>query len=157
MASHAQPAEVLRGGSRSTRDRSSLPQKVLVVLQAALSRGPDRRRHSDDRSLNNLEHQNFGIATANRYVMHIDPAGAGYTVDRLPALYRQIEDRLSLPGMANIGMALYSPLEGDNWGECVIQQGHPAPGPNDRCGSTWDRVSPHSSTPSACRSCTAAT
>ena len=39
-------------------------------------------------------------------------------------------------------MALYSPLEGDNWGECVIQQGHPAPGPNDRCGSTWDRVSP---------------
>jgi predicted permease len=39
-------------------------------------------------------------------------------------------------------MALYSPLEGDNWGECIIQQGHPAPGPNDRCGSTWDRVSP---------------
>jgi predicted permease len=40
-------------------------------------------------------------------------------------------------------MALYSPLEGDNWGECVIQQGHPAPGPNSHCGSTWDRVSTH--------------
>jgi predicted permease len=40
-------------------------------------------------------------------------------------------------------MALYSPLEGDNWGECVIQQGHPAPGPNEQCGSTWDRVSVH--------------
>ena len=39
-------------------------------------------------------------------------------------------------------MALYSPLEGDNWGECVIQQGHAAPGPNEHCGSTWDRVSP---------------
>jgi predicted permease len=25
----------------------------------------------------------------------------------------------------------------------VIQQGHPAPGPNDKCGSTWDRVSTH--------------
>ena len=40
-------------------------------------------------------------------------------------------------------MAMYSPLEGDNWGECVIQQGHPAPGPNAHCGSTWDRVSTH--------------
>jgi predicted permease len=39
-------------------------------------------------------------------------------------------------------MGMYSPLEGDNWGECVIQQGHPAPGPNSHCGSTWDRVSP---------------
>ena len=68
-----------------------------------------------------------------------------------PRLYRQIEDRLSsLPGVANIGMALYSPLEGENWGECVIQQGHPAPGPNDKCGSTWDRVSPHFLRASAC-------
>ena len=61
-----------------------------------------------------------------------------------PVLYREIEDKFSsIPGVANIAMALYSPLEGDNWGECVIQQGHPAPGPNDKCGSTWDRVSPH--------------
>jgi predicted permease len=95
------------------------------------------------KSLNNLENQNFGVTTDNRYVMHVDPAGAGYRADRLPELYRQIESRLSsLPGVANVGMALYSPLEGDNWGECVIQQGHPAPGPNDKCGSTWDRVSP---------------
>jgi predicted permease len=74
-------------------------------------------------------------------VLHFDPAGAGYTIDRVPALYRQIEDRFSaLPGVTNAGMALYSPLEGDNWGECVIQQGHPAPHPGDKCGSTWDRV-----------------
>ncbi len=144
FSSHAQPAEVLRGVGRSTRDRSSLPQKALVVFQAALSLVLMAGAVLMTKSLNNLEHQNFGIATSNRYVMHVDPAGAGYTVDRLPALYRQIESRLSsLPGVANVGMALYSPLEGDNWGECVIQQGHPAPGPNERCGSTWDRVSPH--------------
>ncbi len=96
------------------------------------------------KSLNNLEHQNFGIATTNRYVLHFDPAGAGYTVDRLPALNREIESRFSsLPGMASVGLAMYSPLEGDNWGECVIQQGHPAPRPGDKCGSTWDRVSTH--------------
>jgi macrolide transport system ATP-binding/permease protein len=143
FSSHAQPAEVLRGVNRSTRDRSSLPQKVLVISQAALSLVLIAGAILFTRSLNNLEHQNFGIVTENRSVVHVDPAGAGYTADRLPALYRQIEDRISsLPGVATIGMALYSPLEGDNWGECVIQQGHPAPGPNDKCNSTWDRVSP---------------
>ena len=144
FSAHAQPAEVLRGAGRSTRDRSSLPQRALVVFQAALSLVLLAGAILMTKSLNNLEHQNFGITTSNRYVMHVDPAGAGYTAERLPALYRQIEDKFSsLPGVANIGMALYSPLEGDNWGECVIQQGHPAPGPNDKCGSTWDRVSPH--------------
>jgi predicted permease len=144
FATHAQPAEALRGVNRSTRDRSSFPQKALVVVQAALSVVLIAGAILMTRSLTNLEHQKFGIVTANRYVLHFDPAGAGYTAERLPALYRQIEDRFSaLPGVANIGMAMYSPLEDDNWGECVIQQGHPAPGPNARCGSTWDRVSNH--------------
>jgi len=144
MASHAQPAEALRGVNRSTRDRSSLPQKALVVFQAALSLVLLAGAILMTKSLSRLEHQDFGIATASRYVLHFDPAGAGYTIDRVPELYRTIEDRFSaLPGVSSVGMALYSPLEGDNWGECVIQQGHPAPGPNSNCGSTWDRVSNH--------------
>ncbi len=144
LSSHAQPAEALRGVNRSTRDRSSLPQKALVILQAALSVVLLAGAILMSRSLGNLENQKFGIATSNRYVVHFDPAGAGYGIDRLPALYRQIEDRFSaLPGMASVGLGMYSPLEGDNWGECVIQQGHPAPGPNAHCGSTWDRVSNH--------------
>ncbi len=143
LSSHAQPAEVLRGINRSVRDRSSFPQMVLVVVQAAMSLVLLAGAILMTRSLGNLEHQDFGIATNNRYVLHFDPAGAGYTVDRVPGLYRQLEERFAaLPGVTDIGMALYSPLEGDNWGECVIQQGHAAPGPNDHCGSTWDRVSP---------------
>ncbi|MGC2162279.1 MAG: ABC transporter permease [Silvibacterium sp.] len=143
LSSHFQPAEALRGLNRSTRDRSSLPQKALVVFQVALSIVLLAGAILMSRSLGKLEHQNFGIATANRYVLHLDPAGAGYTIERLPGLYRQIEDRFSaLPGVASVGMALYSPFSGNNWGECVIQQGHPAPGPNNHCGSTWDRVSP---------------
>jgi len=142
LSFHAQPAEVLRGTNRSTRDRSSLPQKALVIFQAALSLVLLAGAILMTRSLANLEHQNFGVVTSNRYILHVDPQGAGYAADRLPALYRQIEDRFTaLPGVAAFGMGMYSPLEGDNWGECVIQQGHPAPGPNDRCGSTWARVS----------------
>jgi predicted permease len=93
------------------------------------------------KSLVNLQNQNLGLATANRYVVHFDPAGAGYTAERVPALSRQIEERFSaLPGTANVGLAIYSPLEGGGWGECVIQQGHGTPKAGDRCGSRWDRV-----------------
>jgi predicted permease len=144
MASHAQPAEALRGVNRSTRDRSSIPQKALVVFQAALSLVLLAGAILMTKSLNNLENQKFGIATSDRYVLHLDSAGAGYTADRLPALNREIESRFaSLPGVSSVGLGMYSPLEGDNWGECVIQQGHPAPRPGDKCGSSWDRVSNH--------------
>jgi len=144
LSSHAQPAEALRGVNRATRDRSSLPQQALVVMQAALSVVLLAGAVLMAKSLANLEHQKFGLATANRYVLHFDPAGAGYTVEGLPALYREMEERFSaLPGVAAVGTALYSPLEGNNWSDCVIQQGHPARGPNDKCGATWDRVSSH--------------
>ncbi|HEX4756787.1 MAG TPA: ABC transporter permease [Terracidiphilus sp.] len=144
LSSHAQPAEALRGVNRSTRDRSSLPQKSLVVFQAALSVVLLAAAILMTKSLAKLEHQDFGVTTTNRYVLHFDPAGAGYTPTRLPALYRLMEDRFSaLPGVTTFSLATYSPLEGDNWGECVIQQGHPAPRPGDRCGATWDRVSTH--------------
>jgi predicted permease len=144
LSSNAQPAEVLRGVSRSTRDRSSLPQKSLVVLQAALSVVLLAGAILMARTLGNLQHQDFGIQTADRYVFHIDPAGAGYSVDRLQGLYHQIEDRFSaMPGVGNISLALYSPLEGDNWGEGVFIQGRPAPTALDRTAwATWDRVSP---------------
>jgi predicted permease len=141
LSSHTQPAEALRGAGRGTRDRSSIPQKALVVLQVALSLVLLAGSILMTKSLANLQSQNLGLATANRYVVHFDPAGAGYTDDRIAALNRQIEERFSaLPGVEKVGMAIYSPLEGGGWGECVIQQGHPAPKAGDHCGSRWDRV-----------------
>ena len=44
LTSHSDPAEALRGVNRSTRDRASLPQKSLIVFQAALSSGVARGR-----------------------------------------------------------------------------------------------------------------
>ena len=143
LSFHAQPADVLRGVNRSMRDRTSLPQRALVVLQAALSLVLVAGAVLMTKSLAHLEHQNFGLATTNRYVLELDPEGAGYTVEKLPALYKEMEDRFSaLPGVGNVALELYSPLQGNNWGDCIVQQGHPAPGPNDKCNATWDRVSP---------------
>ena len=144
LSSHAQPADALRGVNRSTGDRSSVPQRVLIVLQVAMSMILLAGALLMTKSLRNLEHQNFGITTANRYVVSIDPQGVGYTVDRLPALYREMEDRFAaLPGMANVSFVRYIPLGGNMWGSCVIPQGHPAPGPNAPCFSVWDRASTH--------------
>ena len=143
LLSRAQPAEMMRGSGRGSHDRTTLPQRGLVVFQAALSVVLLTGAILMTRSLVNLEKQDFGIQTANRYVLHIDPNGAGYNVDRQPALYRQLQDRFTaLPGVSSFALGMYTPLEGDNWGECVIQQGHPAPKPGDHCGSTWVRVSP---------------
>ncbi len=144
LSLHAQPAEALRGASRTTRDRSSLPQKALVVFQAALSVVLITGAILMTKSLANLQNGDFGVATANRYIFHFDAQGAGYTVDKLPALYREIQDRFSvLPGLSTASLALYSPLEGDNWSDCVMAQGRPLPRRGDDCDSTWDRVDSH--------------
>jgi len=143
ISSHADPAEALRGMNRSTGDRSLLPQKTLIVLQGALSLVLLVGAGLMTQTLRNLEKQNFGITTANRYVIHIDPMGAGYKLDTIGALNQRIEDEFkALPGVKSVGLALYSALEGNNWGEGVWVQGRPAPGPEENNGSSWDRVSP---------------
>ena len=141
-----------------SRDRSSLPQKALVVFQAALSlvllAGAILMTKSLEQSRSTRNSASPPpIATCS---ISIPPARAT-PLTVLPALYRQIEDRFAaLPGVANVGLALYSPLEGDNWGECVIQQGHPAPRPATSAAPHGIASAPASSIPSACPSSAAA-
>ena len=143
ITSHSDPAEALRGISRSLRDRSSLPQRSLIAFQAALSVVLLVSAGLLTRSLRNLEHQDFGIQTENRYVLHLSPAGAGYTPEKLPTLYRSLEQQFgTLPGVQSVGLALYSTLEGNNWGEGIYVEGRPAPAPTENNNSSWDRVSP---------------
>jgi predicted permease len=144
ISSHSDPAEALRGLNRSTGDRAHLPQKTLIVLQAAVSLVLLVGAGLMTKTLRNLEQQNFGIITRNRYVIHIDPMGAGYNVNTVGAFNQRLEQEFSaLPGVKSVGIALYSTLEGNNWGEGVYVEGHPAPGPGEHNGSSWDRVSPH--------------
>ena len=144
ISSHADPAEALRGINRTTGDRSLLPQKALIVLQAALSLVLLVGAGLMTKTLRNLERQNFGLITANRYVIHFDPMGAGYKLDTIGAFNQQLErDFSALPGVKNVGIALYSTLEGNNWGEGVRIEGRPESGPEANIGSSWDRVSPH--------------
>lgn len=142
ITSRSNPLEALRGANRSTRDRSSLPQKSLIVCQAALSLVLIMAAGLLTQTLRNLEHQNYGIATAKRYVIHFHPEGAGYTAETNTALNERLErDFSAAPGVQNVGLALYSPLEGDNWGDTLHFEGRPAPGPGSDSNASWDRVS----------------
>jgi len=143
ISSHSDPAEALRGLNRSTGDRSLLPQKALIVFQAALSLVLLVGAGLMTQTLRNLQRQDFGLTTANRYVIHIDPMGAGYTLDRIRGFNDQLEREFNaMPGVKSVGIALYSTLEGNNWGEGVWIQGHPEPVSGQDNGSSWDRISP---------------
>jgi hypothetical protein len=108
ITSHADPAEALRGATRSTGDRASLPQKWMIVLQAAFALVLLMASGLLTRSLRNMEHQDFGLQTASRYVLQFDPMGAGYLAEeKLAALYRRLELRLAaIPGMQSVGLAM---------------------------------------------------
>jgi macrolide transport system ATP-binding/permease protein len=142
ISSSAQPADATRGQHSATPDRAFFPQRLLLIVQVALSIILLASAFLATRSLYNLEHQQTGVETTNRYTVQIDLNGPGYTTDRLNTEYREIKDQFSaLPGIKRVSFARYLPLEGNEWGSCVILQGHPVPGPKDNCFADWNRVS----------------
>jgi predicted permease len=141
FATRTDPVDALRGSGRSTSDHSSFARTALLVVQATLSVVLVAGATMLARSLNKLEHQDFGFPVAGRVLVSLNRAPASYTQPKLAALYREIEDRLNrLPGVQGSGLALYNPLT-DNWGELILVSGHPAPKFNEQAGASWDRVS----------------
>jgi predicted permease len=144
VSSRSQPAEALHGATRSTRDRSALPQKSLVVLQAALSLVLLAGAGLLTRSLLNLQNQQFGFQTRGRYIVRLDPSLAGYTMERLPGLYRQLQTQLgAIPGVLSVAYSGYSPMGGDNWSSDISLEGHPPVDYSKVVPPSWLRVSPH--------------
>ena len=141
FATRTDPIDALRGSGRSTGDHSSFARKALLVVQATLSVVLVAGATMLARSLNKLEHQDFGFAVQGRVVISINRPPATYTPQKLAAMYRALEDRLNrLPGVEGSGLALYNPLT-DNWGELVLVAGHPPPKLGEQAGASWDRVS----------------
>jgi predicted permease len=141
FATRTDPVDALRGSGRSTSDQSSVARIALLIVQAALSVVLVAGATMLGRSLNQLEHQDFGYKTEGRVVVSLNNPPATYTQPKLAALYRQIEDGLNgLPGVKGSGLALYNPLT-DNWGEIILVQGHRAPRLNEEGNASWDRVS----------------
>ena len=141
FATRTDPVEARRGSSRSTADRTGFTRKALLILQAALSVVLVTGATMLARSLNKLEHQDLGFRREGRVLVAINRPPASYTLPKLQALYRQIEQAVNgIPGVTGCGLALYNPLT-DNWGELILVSGHPPPKMSEEGGASWDRVS----------------
>jgi predicted permease len=141
IASRSDPADTLRGASRATRDSATTGQKALVVLQAALSLVLLCVAGLVTQSLRHLRNQEYGFDRGGRMLVEINPAAAGYTKEKLAGLYQQMEDRFkATPGVISESLALYTPQQGNNWGETIEILGRE--NQKDQ-NSSWDRVSAH--------------
>ena len=142
MTAHSDPADALRGAHRSTSSSAGWTQKSLVVAQTALSVILLCAAGLLTQTLRNQHNQNFGFDVRNRYTFHFDPSMAGYKIDQIPAFFRQLHDNLAaIPGMKQVSFSLYTPMEGDNWGEDVVIEGQaPPPAGSNQNNSSWLRV-----------------
>jgi len=141
FATRTDPADALRGSGRGNSDRSSFARKALLIVQATFSVVLVAGATMLARSLNKLEHQDFGYQVPGRVEVALNTPPASYSQAQLAALYRQLEERLKhLPGIQSAGVAMYNPLT-DNWGELILVEGHPLPKMEEEAGASWDRVS----------------
>ena len=138
-ASRADPAAALRGAGRSAAGRSTLPQRSLVVLQAAVSLVLLAGAGMMARTLSNLQNQSFGYNPNGRLIAHVDASLNGYAPEKIAAIYSNLERGLEqLPGVVNASLSLYSPMTGNNWQTGTWIEAHP----NDHLDPSWDRVTP---------------
>lgn len=141
FAAHTNPAQVLHGVGRSTRDGRALPQKLLVIVQAALSVVLLTGAGLLTRSLMKMQHQNFGFETDHRVSLRVNAPFIGYSPEKLDATYRALQQRLErIPGVQAVAMGMYTPFT-NNWDAMVVRQGQDKVDVNENNGSSWDRVS----------------
>ena len=124
MASRAEPIEALRGVNRSAGHERHWAQKMLVIVQAAVSVVLLSAAAMLGQSLRNMEHHNFGFDTRGRYLVAIDPKISGFKQEQVVPLFREIEDRLrAIPGVRAVGGVLEAPLSGWVWGHDIRIEG----------------------------------
>jgi len=141
IATRVDPIEALHGSGRSTTRTNSLPRKMLVVFQAALSLVLLSASGLLLEGLRQLENERFGFEQDRRIVASIEPRLAGYKADQLTPMFQRLQESLArIPGIAGVALCTYSPLGGNNWGAGIRVDGHPEPGPQDDNGASWDRV-----------------
>jgi len=143
MTSHADPADALRGAGRSVGAGRSWAQKSLVIAQIAVSVVLLSAAALLGKSLRNLEHQNFGFETKDRYIAWINPMLGSYKPEQMEPMFRQIDEHLlQIPGMRMVAPALYAPMTGDSWNDGIRIEGRPEPGAKEDTGAGFVRVMP---------------
>ncbi len=106
----------------------------LVLLSAAALLG---------QSLRNLQHQDFGFAVKDRYLVWTNTQLTGYPADRMPQLFRRIDERLAaIAGVKSAAAATYAPMSGDSWNTGIRVEGEPEPSAKEDTSAGYTRVTP---------------
>ncbi|QNI31513.1 ABC transporter permease [Alloacidobacterium dinghuense] len=143
VSSHAEPLDAMRGANRSVAGATSLPQKALVVTQAALSVVLVSAAAMLTHSLRNMKDGNFGFETKDRYIAWIDPMEAGYQENELENLFERMKDRLQrIPGVRSVGLVQWAPMSGDNWNASIRIEGKAEPHKSDNYVANSVRMMP---------------
>jgi macrolide transport system ATP-binding/permease protein len=139
-ASRADPANALRSVGRGAAGRRTLlPQRSLVVLQAAVSLILLTGAAMMAKTMVNLQNQWFGYNPHGRMVAHVDASFNGYAPEKIGAIYRDLRREMKqIPGVMNASLSLYTPMSGNNWQTGVKVESHP----EAQVQPSWDRVSP---------------
>lgn len=139
IASRTNPAEALRSGNRTAGHVSGL-QRMLVIVQAALSVALLSTAGLLILSLQRLEKQDFHFQPQGRLIAFIDPQATGYRYEQLEGLYRQIDQTFAgIPGLHDTAYATYGPMAFNNWGTGIAIDGGD---PNAQYHVSYDSVSP---------------
>ena len=145
IASRTQPADPIRGAGRSTQDSTALPQKSLLVMQAAVSFVLLVGAGLLTMSLRHMESRSFGIQTEGRLVAWIDLSRNQYPFTRLEGFYRQLQQQLArIPGVISSSFSNVAPMSGGSMTEPISIDGKPpVPLLEYRIWPREDRISAH--------------
>jgi predicted permease len=142
LASRIDPIVCMRGATRTMGGGASLSQKMIIVMQTAMSLLLVALAGMLTHSIYNLRNQDFGFDVKNRVIVTVEPPLAKYTVVDLDTIYRNLKIRLeALPGVRSASVALNSPMA-NQWMDLVIKPGEGVPPSDDAHRVIFDRVGP---------------
>ena len=141
ISTRVDPMEALRGAGRTTQEKSSLPQRMLVVLQVMISVVLIAVASMLTHSIVNLQKQDFGFALEHRISVVMEPPLPDYSVAQLNRMYEKLTERLKqLPGVESASVALDGPFMG-SFNLPVVKPGEGMPQTDGSQSAMWDRVS----------------
>ena len=94
------------------------------------------------RSMQKMEHQDFGFETDHRVNLSVNAPFSSYSPEKLDATYRELQTRLArIPGVQSATLAQYTPFT-DNWGEMIAREGKGSINVSEDNNASWDHVGP---------------
>ena len=133
MATRVDPIEALRGAGRSTSRHGLVSRARRWWCFRPRSRSaccPRRDCSPAACAILKIRTSDFeqDRRTDREYRSAAGRLSGGATHAALPA-HPRFASRI--PGVSAVALCMYSPLSGNNWGDGIWVDGHPAPGPND--------------------------